>query len=372
MPDVTETFDVVILGGGPAGAATALSLREHNPALSLAIIESSAYERPRIGETLPPNAEPLLRQLGIWESFLQEEHAAAYGTCSTWGSAELLGNDFFYQPYNRGWHLDRRRFDALLVREAEKRGVALRTNAVLQSSERHGSDLWRLTINSAGQEMLLQASFVVDATGRRALFATQRGVRKIVLDHLLGVFLFFGSAARANDQTLVEAWAEGWWYSALLPDACLVAACMTDGDIVKKLRLKSAANWFERVQETLYTKQRLTAAVPLGEPSVHAAHTQRLERVTGAGWLAAGDAASVFDPLSSQGITKALRSGLWASYAICDHFKGTRAGLEKYETLIAREFKGYLATRAEYYGQERRWHGSPFWQRRHEAKDLFT
>ncbi|MBV9209935.1 MAG: tryptophan 7-halogenase, partial [Acidobacteria bacterium] len=142
MAETKESFDVLILGGGPAGAAAALSLRQHNPSLSIAIIESSAYNTPRIGETLPPIIEPLLRQLEIWDSFLRAGHVAAYATCSTWGSDALLGNEFIFHPYNRGWHLDRRRFDAILARESERRGVALYLNSTLRASESLAGEGW--------------------------------------------------------------------------------------------------------------------------------------------------------------------------------------------------------------------------------------
>src|SRR2546421_1412221 len=104
----------------------------------------------------------------------------------------------------------------------------------------------------------------------------------------------------------------------------------------------------------------------MSPPSVHAAHSHRLERMTGDGWLAVGDAAMTFDPLSAQGILKGLRSGIMASYAIGDYFKGSPAGLEKYEAVLAREFEEYLSTRANFYRQERRWERSRFWRRRYD------
>ena len=63
------TFDVAVVGGGPGGSATALALRAHAPSLSVALIEASRYESPRIGETLPPPARQMLEHLGVWEAF---------------------------------------------------------------------------------------------------------------------------------------------------------------------------------------------------------------------------------------------------------------------------------------------------------------
>ncbi|MEP7339738.1 MAG: tryptophan 7-halogenase [Acidobacteriota bacterium] len=366
--DNLRRYDVAILGGGPAGAAVALSLRKHAPSLAVAIFESSNYDEPRIGETLPPTVQPLLAQLGVWESFLAENHLPAYGTQSAWGGDELESNEFIYGKFGRGWHLDRRRFDAMLAREAEMRGVDLFTASTVAKPQKPHDGRWRLTVRSKdNQSFSVAANFVVDATGKRASFATRQGAQKILFDQLLGAFVFLKCGATTADScTLVEAAEDGWWYSALLPGSGIVAAWMSDADIVRRHRLKDANRWFEQMQKTVHTKHRLLPAEPLNKPELHAAYSHRLDRVTGDRWLAVGDAAMAFDPLSSQGVFKALRSGILASYAICDFFKGDSSGLEKYQSLAAREFDGYLKTRAEFYGQERRWPDSPFWQRRHE------
>jgi flavin-dependent dehydrogenase len=139
---------------------------------------------------------------------------------------------------------------------------------------------------------------------------------------------------------------------------------MSDADVVKWRRLNCADAWLGLLEQTRHTRARVRRATPLDAPSVHAAHTHRLERVTGDAWLAVGDAATTFDPLSSQGILKSLRSGVLASYAVCDYFKGSASGLEKYAALIAREFLDYMTARADFYGREGRWQNSPFWRRR--------
>jgi 2-polyprenyl-6-methoxyphenol hydroxylase-like FAD-dependent oxidoreductase len=189
MPASTEnieSYDVVILGGGPAGAATALSLRSHAPDLSVALIEQTNYHAMRIGETLPPAVRPLLERIGVWQSFLAEDHLPAYGTCAAWGSDALHENEFFFQPAQRGFHLDRRRFDAMLAREAANRGVALYRDSKFLNSQLDGSKHFRLAINQGGENKPIDAAFVVDATGRQAVFASQQSVAKIFGRSLAG------------------------------------------------------------------------------------------------------------------------------------------------------------------------------------------
>jgi flavin-dependent dehydrogenase len=376
MSQQADTFghDVVILGGGPAGAAAAISLRRHRPSLSVALVEQSCYDAPRVGETLPPTVQRVLEQLGVWEAFVGEGHVAAYGTRAAWGSDELYDNEFIYHPAGRGWHLDRARFDLMLARAAVGQGVTTYTGCKYTNSQ-HGDDGgWLLNVtDEQGRELLLEASFVIDATGRRAAFATRRGVRKVLIDRLHGVSVTFGAREAepfVDTYTLVEAWEEGWWYSSRLPGGRVIVYCMSDADVLKRRGLNALDSWLDLLENTRHTRGRVHQATPLGAPSVHAAYTHRLERTTGDRWLAVGDAATTFDPLSSQGIIKSLRSGVFASYAVADYFEGSAAGLEKFEALTAREFEDYLTVRADFYGSERRWEGSPFWTRRRDAVTL--
>src|SRR5215203_2013029 len=140
----TDGHDVVILGGGPAGAAAALSLRSHAPSLSVALVEQTSYDLPRVGETLPPTVQAVLEQLGVWETFVGEGHVAAYGTCSAWGSDELLDNEFIYHPAGRGWHLDRARFDRMLARAAADGGVTTYPGHRFTHSSPNGRGGWLL------------------------------------------------------------------------------------------------------------------------------------------------------------------------------------------------------------------------------------
>ena len=356
-----SSFDVAIVGGGPAGSATALSLRSHAPSLAVVLIEASRYETLRIGETLPPPARPILEHLGVWPAFQDQGHRQAHGTTAVWGRPVPLDNDFFYMPANIGWHLDRAAFDAMLAGQAEARGVALLPGTRLRDAERRG-DGWRLTLGAGN---VLSARFLVDATGGAAAFARRQGAEFVDGDRLVGIARLFRKGA-GDPRTVVEAFEEGWWYTAGLPNGRCVTACMTDADLARRMQLGNAEQWCRQLAAMPTIGGMLRESEACSPIVVRASESRRLEPVLGDGWLAVGDSASRFDPLSSQGIVKALRSGIFASYAIGDLLtRGDDSGVLRYRRYVTEEFKIYRETRAKYYREEQRWPTSEFWRRRH-------
>ncbi len=358
------SFDVAIVGGGPGGSATALSLRAHAPSLTVVLIEASRYETLRIGETLPPPARPILEHLGVWDAFKSQRHREVHGTTAAWGSAALLDNDFFYMPANTGWQLDRSAFDAMLASQAESRGTTMILGTRIREAERAG-DEWRLTLSTGRTRTAVAARFIVDATGGTASLARRCGARFVDADFLVGIAGFF-ECRNGDPRTLVEAFEDGWWYTAGLPDGRRLIACMTDSDLARRMRLHEAAEWRRKLAAMPNVGAMARRSEPCSAVVVRSASSRRLEPVAGDHWLAIGDSASRFDPLSSQGIVKALRSGIFASYAIGDLLtRGDESGLLRYRRYVRDEFKSYCEVRAKYYREEQRWPSSEFWLRRH-------
>lgn len=383
--NLTEV-DVAIIGGGPAGAATALSIRHTNPALSVAIIDADSFDTPRVGESLPPPAVPLLRQLGVLAAMQSAPHLPTFSSSAAWGSAHAVPNEYFGQRHSQGWHLDRNHFDRMLLGSAQSSGAS-RLQSKLRTVEKLNGR-WHLTLD---QQAPINARFVVDASGRRAMLARRQGQTPQVHDQLVASVRFFTRRAAPQQAvrqppslpeeyadhgaSLVEACEHGWWYSAFLPNQGMVVMAMTDADLARDLRLQHEKDWNRHLACAPYTSRRVQhtrtapalgiAAIPSDASMVRAAHSQTLLQCTGADWLAVGDAASSVDPLSSQGILRALRFGLFASYAICDWFADKKPGLAQYETIVQAEFQTYLKSQQEVYAQERRWPNAPFWARRH-------
>jgi flavin-dependent dehydrogenase len=352
--------DVTILGGGPAGSATALSLLSHAPRLSAVLIEASSYEGPRIGEVLPAPARTLLDHLDIWEAFQSERFRPVHSISSIWGHRLRRESHFIYSTHGAGWHLDRARFDAFLAEQATRRGVEVLSRTRLIGVERSKAG-WDLRLSDGTD---LRSRFVVEATGRRAAFARKMGARSRALDRLAGFARFFTLDDEPEPGTLIEAFAEGWWYTAIAGTRRVVA-CMTDTDVARRLGLSDQRRWLGLLSETDYVARSIGGGALDGPAITCAANSVSLEPVCAEDWIAVGDAASAFDPLSSQGIVKALRAGVYASYAIADRLdKDDSTGLARYESFVRREFNSYRRAHAEHCGQERRWPESRFWRRR--------
>jgi flavin-dependent dehydrogenase len=346
-------FDVAIVGGGPAGTAAALTLLRYSK-LRPVVIERSSYEEWRVGETLAPGVLPLLDYLGANDVLEPRDQLRAYGTSAAWGSSDVVSRAFLFAAAGDAWHLDRARFDASLAELVRARGGTLLTNATVDDVDGH----WRLRL---GDGSTIAAPFVIDASGRHAAFARRQGAHADIVDHLTGLVGIFDGDGEGDASTLVESFADGWWYSARLPDGKLVAALMTDADVVRAGRLHERDAWHAQLAQTHATCARVAKRRLTRDPFVCPAHSQITNPVAGDGWLAAGDAAMAVDPLSSMGIGYAIASGIQAARVAS---APSAEMLQSYAADVRRHFDAYLARRAAYYAIERRWPESRFWQRR--------
>lgn len=330
-----------MLGGGPAGCAAATILARAGRPVRL-IVHPVRHRAFGVGEGAPPGFDRAVDDVFGQGTFVAGDHLRSLGNRAAWGGTELLTTDFMFNPFGTGWHLDRLAFDASLLAAAKSSGV---------------------TISESPDRDAAIARFVIDATGRRAEFARRQGATRVADDRLIAVLATYErNSGDVDATTTVEAASDGWWYTSPIPRQRRVVAFLTDGDLVDP-ELRTRAGFDRRARRTMHIAAPL-AGVPTEGPLMVSANTAHLETPCGEGWLAAGDAAASFDPVSSQGILTAVLMGAEAARCIDD----PAAFAERYRSIVDQ----YKTDRRAIYALEDRWPDSPFWARRHSLERPHT
>lgn len=365
--------DVAVIGAGPAGCAAALALRRAGVD-SVVLVAAARGARPRFGESLPPDCRLPLSDLGLWPAFQAQRPEPCVGSASSWGGDALGCNDFLFNPHGSGWHIERRQFDAFLLEQALAAGVALRPGTAFEGAANSGGGIAIRLRAGAGAAGTIEARFAVDASGQRARLARALGAVPQVNDRLICVaaLVKLDQEQPLGQMTLLEAVEYGWWYAARVGPEEAIVVLASDAELVRERRLHEAASWRTHLAGTRHLATALGAADrATGAPpalAVRRALSVRLDRCAGPNWLAVGDAASAYDPISSQGVHKALVEGLAGARRIAQWLREPDgAELAGHQAWMDARFAGYLRLRDYLYGQEIRWADAPFWQRRRQA-----
>ena len=382
-----DELDVLVVGAGPAGAAVAAQLAGH---CRVALVGRAVQAGPAgragpvgraIGETLPAAARVILSDLGVWDAFTAQGHRPAWSRRSLWGGPEVIFQDALFDPHGAGWHLDRARFDAMLLEAARSRGVPCLVPATLRSLQRQppGAPMrWRCLIDRAQGDpahgpVELSCRIVVDATGRAARVARQAGAQV----HRDGRLVCFHAWVEPPSHehagtTMIESDAQGWWYSADLPDGSCVIAWQTDIDLPEARRLRSTAHLLNMADHTALVSARSRGSRVLEPLRVAAAHEQWLDAASGQDWLAVGDAGLSFDPLASQGLLNSLVTGSEAAKAVRRSLVGDADALPSWSAWIGTIRAAYRTHHQHYYALEQRWANETFWARRQQVPEAGT
>jgi halogenation protein CepH len=314
--------DVVIAGAGPAGASAAIALAELGHRVVL--LDRARFPRHRIGESLPPKVDTLFALLGVSRRIEQAGFVRMAGTTVHQGD-HTISHEFDPERGALGYQVDRARFDQLLLDRARETGAEVIEEAHVLDVER-GSDGRAVGVQvrhtDGGHESIevIPGSFFVDATGTSGVLSRALGLRRKESVRTLAISGYFAKSRTPDSfpapNTLFEMTRTGWIWSVLLADGRRNVTIGVDLGELKSSGKAIDAVYQDRLEESLLVGPLVRGEEPSSPIAAHDATGYTSERYVECGCLLAGDAASFIDPLTSQGVYKAIHSGIHGAAVI--------------------------------------------------------
>jgi flavin-dependent dehydrogenase len=324
---MNRDYDVIVIGGGPAGAAAATLTAQQGHRVLL--LERARYPRFKIGESLMPATYWTLERMGVLQKIKDSRFVRKYSvqfyTRTGKGSAPFYFQETDPHESSVTWQVLRSEFDALLLEHAAEQGVEVRRGANVKDVLFEGERAMGVQAELEGEGTLdLSCRVVVDATGQTALISKKLGIRQpdpelkkaSFFTHFEGAYRDPGIDEGATLVLHTET-ADAWFWYIPLPDDRVSVGVVGSPEYLLAGRQGDPQALFEQeVSRCPALKPRLEGARQLFPVQATRDFSYRSSRVAGDGWVLVGDAFGFLDPIYSSGVFLALKSGEMAADAI--------------------------------------------------------
>lgn len=349
----TETFDVVVIGGGPAGSATGALLAEKGH--RVAILEKERFPRYHVGESLMPFCYFSFERLGVLDRIKEIGYTQKLSVQFVTMDGKRSNPFYFFQhndhPSSYTWQVERSEFDQMLMQRAVECGAQVfegtRVTEFLRDDA--GAVVGVRAKADGGDERVFQARVTVDATGRDALaMSKQRWRERDPKLNKIALWTYFRGAKRdpgldAGSTTVAYLPEKGWfWYIPLRNDIVSVGV-VAERDYLYRESRDPAGIIAREITRNAWISEHLESGTQFGEYWVTGEYSYRSRYCAGDGLVLVGDAFAFLDPVFSSGVFLALKSGEMAAAAIDQALAADDVTASRFDH-YGRELCGHIET----------------------------
>ncbi|GAB3736804.1 NAD(P)/FAD-dependent oxidoreductase [Luteimonas pelagia] len=347
------TFDVCVVGGGPAGSTVATLLSRRG--WRVALLEKASHPRFHIGESLLPMNMPILERLGVAgavRALGTEKRGADFPTGD--GTYNVFAFDrALHAAHDHAFQVPRDRFDALLFSHARSNGVDARQDTRVESVAFDADGALVRATGGGGAPLSVRARYVVDASGRDTFLAGKLGLRRPDPKHRsAAVFSHFRGveprpAPYAGNITIIRH-PHGWIWLIPLPGGVTSVGAVCAPEHMKSRRGDSEELLMRTLEAAPEAWRRMRGAERIAPVHATGNYSYECSRMHGPGWLLLGDAWTFVDPMFSSGVFLAMHGAERAADAVDTVLRAparerrTMAALERHLRGGLDEFKWFI------------------------------
>ena len=344
-------FDVLIIGGGPAGTTAASLLAEKGH--DVCLLEKTHHPRFHIGESLLPMNLPLFEKLGVLEQVDAigiKKYAAEFNSLET-----PLAQDIFYfakaanDSPDFAYEVRRSELDELLFKNCQQKGATTYEGMTVSHVELDSSVKKTLAADEQGRQHEFTSLYLIDASGRDTVLAQQlKSKRKNPKHKMAAIFGHFKNVARRSGKDAgnisIYWFQHGWVWLIPLKDGMMSIGCVCWPDYLKTRNTDLEAFLHKTLNLVPEISQRMKNAQLDGEVQATGNYSYQSSIMSGDGFLLIGDAYAFVDPVFSSGVYLAMQSATKGAELVdqlLNNVTDSKRLISQFEHSVAEEIQAF-------------------------------